>query len=66
MKNNFHIKTKAFEVQGIKIPAFEISVKSEYTLDEVKVLCHHSDISTTSSYAKNHDMDTINEMFGFS
>lgn len=38
----------------------------KYTLDEVKVLCHHSDISTTSSYAKNHDMDTINEMFGFS
>lgn len=36
MKNNFHIKTKAFEVQGIKIPAFEISVKSDYTLDEVK------------------------------
>lgn len=38
----------------------------KYTLDEVKVLCHHSDISTTSSYAKNHDMDTINDMFGFS
>lgn len=38
----------------------------KYSLDEVKVLCHHSDISTTSSYAKNHDEDTINDMFGFS
>jgi len=38
----------------------------KYTLDEVKVLCHHEDISTTSSYAKNHDEDTINDMFGFS
>lgn len=37
----------------------------KYSLDEVKVLCHHEDISTTSSYARNHDEDTINDMFGF-
>lgn len=37
----------------------------KYTIEEVKVLCHHSDISTTSSYAKCHDEDTINDMFGF-
>jgi len=41
-------------------------INRKYTLDEVKVLCHHEDISTTSSYAKNHDEDTINDMFGFS
>lgn len=37
----------------------------KYTLDEVKVLCHHSDISTTNSYCKNHDEDVIDGMFGF-
>jgi integrase len=37
----------------------------KYSLDEVKVLCHHSDISTTNSYCKNHDEDVIDEMFGF-
>lgn len=37
----------------------------KFSLEEVMVLCHHSDVSTTQSYAKNHDEDTINEMFGF-
>lgn len=37
----------------------------KYTLDEVKILCHHEDISTTSSYAKNHDSDVLDNMFGF-
>ena len=37
----------------------------KYSLDEVKVVCHHSDISTTNSYCKNHDEDVIDEMFGF-
>lgn len=37
----------------------------KYSLAEVKVLCHHESIETTSSYAKNHDQDTINDMFGF-
>ena len=36
-----------------------------YSLDEVKVLCHHESIETTSSYAKNHDEDVIDDMFGF-
>lgn len=37
-----------------------------YSLEEVRVLAHHEDISTTNSYAKNHDDDTIHAMFGFS
>lgn len=37
----------------------------KYTLDEVMVFMHHSDVSTTQSYAKNHDEDTIDNMFGF-
>lgn len=37
----------------------------KYTLDEVMVLCHHSDVSTTQGYSKNHDEDKINAMFGF-
>lgn len=37
----------------------------KYTLDEVKILAHHSDISTTSSYCKNHDEDMLDSMFGF-
>ncbi len=36
----------------------------KYTIDEVKVFCHHSDISTTASYARDHSEDTINDMFG--
>lgn len=37
----------------------------KYSLNEVMIFCHHSDVSTTQSYAKNHDEDTINNMFGF-
>ena len=37
----------------------------KYTLDEVMVMAHHSDVSTTQSYAKDHSEDTIDDMFGF-
>lgn len=37
----------------------------KYPLEQVMVLVHHSDVSTTQSYLANHDEDTINEMFGF-
>lgn len=37
----------------------------KYSLDEVKILCHHSDLTTTSGYCKNHDEDKLDEMFGF-
>lgn len=36
----------------------------KYPIEQVKVLAHHEDLSTTESYTKNHDEDTINEMFG--
>jgi len=36
----------------------------KYSIDEVRVFCHHGDISTTASYAKDHSEDTINDMFG--
>lgn len=42
----------------------EDGTNRKYSLDEVMVLCNHSDVSTTSSYAKNHDSDIINDMFG--
>jgi len=37
----------------------------KFPLEQVMVLVHHSDVSTTQSYLANHDEDTINEMFGF-
>lgn len=37
----------------------------KFPLEKIMVLAHHSDVSTTQSYCKNHDEDTINEMFGF-
>lgn len=37
----------------------------KFPLEQIMVLVHHSDVSTTQSYCKNHDEDTINEMFGF-
>lgn len=37
----------------------------KFPLEQVMILVHHSDISTTQSYLANHDEDTINEMFGF-
>ena len=38
----------------------------KYSLEQVQIFAHHSDISTTQSYLKDHSEDTINEMFGFS
>lgn len=37
----------------------------KFPLEQVQVFAHHSGIETTQSYLKNHDDDTINEMFGF-
>ena len=37
----------------------------KYPLEQIMVLVHHSDVSTTQSYLKNTDEDVINEMFGF-
>ena len=37
----------------------------KFPLEQIMVLAHHSDVSTTQSYTKNHDEDTINQMFGF-
>ncbi len=37
----------------------------KYPLEQVQVFAHHSDVSTTQGYLKNHDDDTINQMFGF-
>lgn len=37
----------------------------KFPLEQIMVLAHHSDVSTTQSYCKNHDEDTINAMFGF-
>ena len=37
----------------------------KYTLEQIQVFAHHSNCATTQGYLKNHDDDTINEMFGF-
>lgn len=37
----------------------------KYSLDEVMIMAHHSDVSTTQNYAKDHSEDTIDDMFGF-
>lgn len=37
----------------------------KYTLEEVQKFCHHSSSDVTQSYAKNHDEDVIDDMFGF-
>jgi integrase/recombinase XerD len=37
----------------------------KYTLEEVQKFMHHSDPKTTQDYAKNHDEDVIDNMFGF-
>ena len=36
-----------------------------FDLEQIKVVAHHADISTTSSYLKNKDEDVINDMIGF-
>ena len=38
----------------------------KYPIEQIQVFAHHSDVSTTQSYLKSHDEDTINEMFGIS
>lgn len=37
----------------------------KFPLEQVMILVHHNDVSTTQSYLKSHEEDTINEMFGF-
>lgn len=37
----------------------------KFPLEQVQVFAHHSDVSTTQLYLKDHSDDTINEMFGF-
>ena len=37
----------------------------KYPIEQIQVMAHHSNLSTTAGYLKNHDDDTINEMFGF-
>lgn len=34
-----------------------------YPLDQIQIFVHHNDISTTQSYTRNTDQETINEMF---
>lgn len=36
-----------------------------FDIEQCKVVAHHSDISTTSSYLRCKDEDIINDMFGF-
>lgn len=43
----------------------ENGVNKKFPLEQIMVLAHHSDLSTTQGYLKNTDEDTINEMFGF-
>ena len=43
----------------------EIGNPKMFPLEQVQVFAHHSDVSTTQSYLKDHSDDTINEMFGF-
>lgn len=38
--------------------------KGELSLDVLKVVAHHSDVSTTQSYLKNHDDDILADTFG--
>lgn len=38
----------------------------KFPLEQIQVFAHHSDISTTQGYLKDHSDDTINSMFGFS
>ena len=40
--------------------------KTELPLNVLKVIAHHSDISTTQSYLDNHDDDVLEDAFGIS
>lgn len=37
----------------------------KYPLEQVQVFAHHSDVSTTQGYLKDHSSELIDEMFGF-
>lgn len=37
----------------------------KYPLEQIQVFAHHSDVTTTQSYLKDHSEDTIDQMFGF-
>lgn len=37
----------------------------KYPLEQVQVSAHHSDVSTTQGYLKDHSSELIDEMFGF-
>lgn len=43
----------------------ENGINRKYPIEQIQVMAHHSDLSTTASYLKDHTEDTINEMFGF-
>lgn len=37
----------------------------KYPLEQVQIFAHHSEVSTTQSYLKDHSSELIDEMFGF-
>ncbi len=37
----------------------------KYPIEQIQVMAHHSDPSTTAGYLKRHDEDVVDEMFGF-
>lgn len=41
----------------------ELGMKDGFTLDKLKLIANHSDISTTSSYLKDNSIDELQEMF---
>ena len=42
----------------------KIGKENGFSLEELKVLANHSDISTTASYMRNKDTDILENMFG--
>lgn len=36
----------------------------KYPLEQIQIFAHHSDVSTTQGYLRDHSEDTINSMFG--
>lgn len=43
----------------------ENGTPQKYPLEQVQVFAHHSDVSTTQGYLKDHSSELIDEMFGF-
>lgn len=37
----------------------------KFPLEQIQIFSHHSSVSTTQAYLKDHSEDTINSMFGF-